>query len=76
MARFQLLQHRRDIAAGENISRKQENRQAVDGCPRCCGYHVVAPGPIEVVQAKVCSRFFIFAKAAAVCTIACSLRLR
>ena len=35
---------------------------------------LVAPGPIEVVQASVCRRLFIFAKAAAVCTIACSLR--
>ena len=34
----------------------------------------VAPGPIEDVQAKVDRRFFILAKATAVCTAACSLR--
>ena len=36
---------------------------------------LVAPGPIELVQAKVDSRSVIRAYAAAVCTIACSLRL-
>ena len=35
----------------------------------------VAPGPIDVVQANVANRSFIRAKAAAACTIACSLRL-
>ncbi len=36
---------------------------------------LVAPGPIDVVQAKVASRSFMRAKAAAAWTIACSLRL-
>ena len=36
----------------------------------------VAPGPIELVQASVRRRLCIFAYAAAVCTIACSLRAR
>ena len=36
---------------------------------------LVAPGPTEVVQAKVRSRLCILAKAAAVWTIACSLRV-
>ncbi len=35
---------------------------------------LVAPGPTEVVQANVDSRSVIRAYAAAVCTIACSLR--
>ena len=35
---------------------------------------LVAPGPMELVQASVWSRFFCRAKAAAVWTIACSLR--
>jgi hypothetical protein len=35
---------------------------------------LVAPGPIDVVHASVVNRFDIFAKAAAVCTIACSFR--
>ncbi len=35
---------------------------------------LVAPGPIDVVQASVRVRFDILAKAAAVCTMACSLR--
>ena len=33
---------------------------------------LVAPGPIEDVQTKVCNLFFTLAKAAAVCTIPCS----
>ena len=36
----------------------------------------VAPGPIELVQASVLNRLLAFANAAAVCTIACSLRGR
>ena len=36
----------------------------------------VAPGPIELVHASVLNRFRILAKAAAVCTIACSFRAR
>ena len=36
----------------------------------------VAPGPIDEVHANVCSRLCIFANAAAVWTIACSLRGR
>ena len=36
----------------------------------------VAPGPIELVQAKVESRLVCLAKAAAVWTMACSLRHR
>ena len=35
---------------------------------------LVAPGPIDVVQASVDSRLRIRANPAAVCTIACSLR--
>ncbi len=35
---------------------------------------LVAPGPIEVVHASVRRRFDILANAAAVWTIACSLR--
>ena len=35
---------------------------------------LVAPGPIEVVQARVASRLRIRANPAAMCTIACSLR--
>ena len=35
---------------------------------------LVAPGPIDVVQAMVARRLRIFANPAAVCTIACSLR--
>jgi hypothetical protein len=35
---------------------------------------LVAPGPIDVVHASVRKRFDIFANAAAVWTIACSLR--
>jgi hypothetical protein len=35
---------------------------------------LVAPGPIDVVQASVRRRLVAFAKAAAVWTIACSLR--
>jgi hypothetical protein len=35
---------------------------------------LVAPGPIEVVHASVARRLRIFAKPAAVCTIACSFR--
>ena len=35
---------------------------------------LVAPGPIEVVHASVCRRLVILAKAAAVCTMACSFR--
>ena len=35
----------------------------------------VAPGPIEVVQASVLNRLLCLAYAAAVCTIACSLRV-
>ena len=37
---------------------------------------LVAPGPIEEVQAKMRNRLFILAKAVAVCTMACSLRAR
>ena len=37
---------------------------------------LVAPGPMEVVHAKVRKRLFIFEKATAVCTMACSFRLR
>ena len=37
---------------------------------------LVAPGPIEVVQAKVRRRLLALANAAAVCTMACSLRKR
>ena len=35
---------------------------------------LVAPGPIELVQASVRRRFAIFAKPTAVWTIACSFR--
>jgi hypothetical protein len=35
---------------------------------------LVAPGPMEAVQAKACSRFRILAKPTDACTIACSLR--
>ena len=35
---------------------------------------LVAPGPIEVVQASVCRRLAVLAKAVAACTIPCSLR--
>ncbi len=34
----------------------------------------IPPGPMDDVQANVWSRFLVLAKAAAVCTIACSLR--
>ena len=37
---------------------------------------LVEPGPIEAVQAKVCSRFRIRAKPTDACTMACSLRAR
>ena len=37
---------------------------------------LVAPGPIDVVHASVRNRFEVLAKAAAVCTMACSLRQR
>ena len=37
---------------------------------------LVAPGPIEEVQAKVGRRLLVLAKAAAMCTAACSLRHR
>jgi hypothetical protein len=37
---------------------------------------LVAPGPIDDVQAKARSRLLILAKAVAVWTIACSLRVR
>jgi hypothetical protein len=33
---------------------------------------LVAPGPIEEVQANACRRFFVLAKAVLVWTIACS----
>ena len=36
----------------------------------------VAPGPIELVQTSARMRVLIFAKAEAVCTIACSFRHR
>ena len=35
---------------------------------------LVAPGPTDEVQAKVASRLRMRANAAAVCTMACSLR--
>ena len=35
---------------------------------------LVAPGPMDVVQASVARRLRIFANPAAVCTIACSFR--
>jgi len=37
---------------------------------------LVAPGPMEVVQARARRRKLVLAKAAAVCTMACSLRQR
>ena len=37
---------------------------------------LVAPGPIDEMQAKVGSRFCALAKAVAMCTAACSLRHR
>ena len=37
---------------------------------------LAAPGPIEDRQAKAWRRFFIFAKATATWTMACSLRAR
>jgi hypothetical protein len=37
---------------------------------------LVEPGPMDAVQAIVDSRFFIFAKPTAACTMACSLRAR
>ena len=33
---------------------------------------LVAPGPMDEMQAKVPSRFFVLANAAAMCTAACS----
>ena len=37
---------------------------------------LVAPGPIDEVQAKARSRLLALAKAEAMCTAACSLRTR
>ena len=37
---------------------------------------LVEPGPIEAVQARVCSRLRIRAKPTAACTMPCSLRAR
>ena len=40
MFRLKLLQYRCDIAASENISRQQENWQAVDGGSSGAGHHI------------------------------------
>ena len=47
-----LLQHRVGAAVGEDVARQQQHRQAVDmGERRAAVTMLVAPGPIEVVQA-------------------------
>jgi len=58
----------------KNIAGKQQHRQPLMVAAAAPVSMLVAPGPIDVVQASVASRFRIFAKAAAACTMPCSLR--
>ena len=48
-------------AAGEDVAREQQYRQPVDVAVAAPVTMLVAPGPIDEVQAKVWSRFFILA---------------
>src|SRR5580658_5494725 len=43
--RFQLLQHRRDVASGKDVARQQQDRDPVDSSQGRAGDHVGRPGP-------------------------------
>ena len=74
---LQLLQHRAGDPGREDVAGQQQHREAVDGRASAAPVTMlVEPGPIEAVQARVCSRLLIRAKPAAAWTMPCSLRAR
>ena len=69
-----------NTGAGRRVAKMSPGRRSTGSrlivAPAAPVTMFVAPGPIDVVQANVRSRSCMRAKAAAVCTIACSLRAR
>ena len=70
---LELLQHRPLVPRRVVVGGQQEHRQAVDVAVAAPVIMLVAPGPIEAVQASVDSRRVALAKPIAVWTIDCSL---
>ena len=69
-----------NTGAGRRVAKMSPGRRSTGSrlivAPAAPVTMFVAPGPIDVVQANVRRRSCMRAKAAAVCTIACSLRAR